>query len=119
MLLLAVSYWNALLRHTWNWMVNGSLIMFFIMAWVLPAISYDIAEKLSRKLFSILSWPLLAIGGLAGVAGANLGREAVRSGKLWIALLAIALTSSPLALFLAQMGAVEVWRHRPWAKEDE
>lgn len=124
MLLLPIACWNALLKNPWKWVVNGSLIALFMMAWLLPAISYSVAKKLVDMQWRF-NMRILSCGGLsglmvlAGILGASFGMNVSRSGKVGSAILVTAFLSSPMALSVAQMGAETIWRYRPWAKEEE
>lgn len=124
MLLLPVTYWNALLKNPWKWVVNGILIALFITAWILPVISYSVAEKLVRMQWTF-NLRILSYGGLgglmvlAGILGASFGMNASRNGEVGSVIFVIAFLFSLMALSMAQMGAETVWRYRPWAKEED
>lgn len=124
MLLLPITYWNALLKYPWNWVVNGVLIVLFTLAWILPVISYPMAKKLARMQWAF-NFRILLYGGLsglmvlAGILGASFGMNASRNGEVGSAILVVAFLFSPIALAVAQMGGESAWSRRPWQKEDE
>lgn len=116
--------WNILLRSPWNWVVNSALVVFLIMAWILPALSYRWSKKIAR-VQDTFSLRMLAYGGveslmvLAGILGASYGMNIARNGDMRWGLLAIGFLFSLLAVSLAQYNAEHLWRYRPWAKEEE
>lgn len=117
MLLLPVTYWHALLKNPWNWVVNGILVTLFVLAWILPVISYPMAKKLTDMQWK-LNFLIYGLVGSGSILGASYGMYAKRNGEEGKAILVVALVSSFLPLFSAQMGSEYLWSRRPWAKEE-
>lgn len=114
----AIAYWNALLKYPWNWVVNGVVALLFILAWILPAISYSAAKKLAQMQWA-LSGRMLGCAGVAGILGASFGMYASRNGEIGSVIFVVAILFSLLAIFMSQYGAEYLWRYRPWQKEAE
>lgn len=116
--------WNTALATPWNLVVNSLLVVLFIFAIMLPALSGWLATKVA-KAQDDLGWKMLSYGApatllvLAGSVGANYSMYASQHGKMTTAVFIVALGLSLVAIFVAQYNAQRLWNYRPWQKEDE
>ena len=112
-----------LLPPPWVWYVNGALVMFYFLAWLLPLFSYHVANKISRKQ-DLLGLHMLKYGGVggllfvAGVIGKNWSSSVIQNQSTAGALVRITFLCSLLAVFTAQYSSVYLWNYRPWNKEN-
>ncbi len=111
------------LKNPWGWYVNGALVMFYFLAWLLPFLSYGVANKISRKqdLFGLHILKYGSVGGLlfvAGVIGKNWSSSVIQNQSATGALVGISFLCSLLAVFVAQYSSVYLWNCRPRNKEN-
>lgn len=121
-LLMGMASWNTLLKPPWNWVVNSTLVVLFIVAWILPALSYRWSKRIARAQDNLGVRMLGGVGSLmvlAGILGASFGMHTARNGEVRSGLLMIGFLSSLVAVFLAQYNAEQLWPYRPWAKEED
>jgi len=113
----AISYWNAILPLPWNVLINSLFLVMFLVAWVLPVLSYPLAKRLEEAQHTldlyVLKWGGLSVVGIAGIIGANIGLHSD-----WRSVI-VAVLFPIVAIGLAQYIASYLWPYRPWAKEDE
>jgi hypothetical protein len=118
LLLAARMFWEIVLGDSRAFVVNLILTGLFVFAWLLPVISYPLAKQLEDAQYAldwrILKWGGLALVGVAGVIGANIG---LHGGDKRFVLLAVLFSAT--ATGSAQYFASYLWPYRPWAKEEE
>jgi len=127
-LLASLASWKAMLLSffpasspVWRHVGNGILIGLFALAWALPVVSYALARRLEDAQQQ-LDFKLLALSGgapaalmvLAGILGADYGLHG-GDGRI----VGLALLFALCAVGGAQFWAVDLWRYRPWAKDEE
>lgn len=116
--------WHAALNPPWNSVMSSVSSTLFILAIMLPAFSFRLAQKLTwaqddlgLKMLSYGTPVALLVS--AGIVGANYGIHASRHGEMRMALLIVAFGFSLIAIAVAQYNAEHLWRYRPWTKEEE
>lgn len=118
LLLAARMFWGIVLGDSRAFVGNLILTGLFVFAWLLPVISYPLAKQLEDAQYAldwrILKWGGLALVGVAGVIGANIG---LHGGDKRPVLLAVLFSAT--AIGSAQYFASYLWPYRPWAKEEE
>lgn len=111
------------LMHPWNWYVNGALVIFYVLAWLLPLLSYEIANRISRKqdLLGLHMLKYGSVGGLlfvAGVIGKNWSSSVIQNQDTAGALVGFSFLCSLLAIFAAQYSSIYLLNCHPWNKEN-
>ena len=113
-------YWKTVFFFPWNLLVNGILVILFVMAWALPAISFPLAKRFQEMQY-VFDSKVLRFGGpailigMAGVLGANFGLQTFGNLRSSVAALLISVVS----IGLAQHFAVDLWRSRVQVKKEE
>lgn len=120
LLLGGITYWNILLDKPWSWFVNTVIVILWILALLLPAISATLAKHIAA-LQDRLDLKILQFGGptvlliLSGILGANFGLKGSIDNKITF----LAFIFPVLSIGLAQYFSNYLWSYRPWAGEDE
>ncbi len=126
-MLVSVRSWVAILSGYLFWLVTGLTSLAFIIAWVLPALSYSASDAIRRELIAprtrpgrgLLKWTLIIGLGGGGALGAGLGMSLARSGALGLAHLVIGISSSAVAIFFSQSTSHQLWPDRPWGHQPD